>query len=68
MNFGDGFDRHGDGDVCIICGKMNQQGIHIITQFICESCEAEIVNTEVIDAKYPHFIRQLRGLWFKQDA
>lgn len=38
---------------CIICGQTKEHGIMIISEFICEDCEHEMVQTDVMDAKYP---------------
>lgn len=48
---------------CIVCGAADREGIRILARLICESCESEIVNTDVGDARYPYFIQQLRSLW-----
>jgi hypothetical protein len=53
---------------CIICGQTKEQGIIIITQFICEDCEHEMVQTDVMDAKYPFFIHQMKQILYKKDA
>ncbi|GIP36307.1 sigma factor G inhibitor Gin [Paenibacillus sp. J2TS4] len=53
---------------CIICEQPKEEGIRIITQFICATCEEEIVHTDVQDEKYPFFIHQLRQLWYRKDA
>jgi hypothetical protein len=55
---------------CIICGetKAEEEGMFLISEFICLSCEAEIVKTDVKDAKYPFFIHQMRQIWYKQNA
>ncbi len=53
---------------CIICGQMKLNGIVIISEFICESCEAEMVHTEVHDAKYPYFIHQMKQIWYRKNA
>ncbi|MDB5052361.1 MAG: Inhibitor of sigma-G Gin [Bacilli bacterium] len=53
---------------CIICGQMKPHGIVIISEFICENCEAEIVHTDVQDAKYPFFIHQLKQIWYRKNA
>ncbi len=68
---------HREGDVCmeervvqpcIICGREQPEGIMIIDRFICESCESEMVRTDVRDAKYPFFINQMRQIWFRKNA
>ncbi|WP_106769568.1 sigma factor G inhibitor Gin [Paenibacillus faecalis] len=48
--------------VCIICSQVKQEGITIISQFVCEECESEIVNTDAEDAKYHFFIHQLKQI------
>ncbi|MBB3114080.1 superfamily II helicase [Paenibacillus phyllosphaerae] len=53
---------------CIICGHEKLAGIRIIDEFICESCETEMVQTDVQDAKYPFFIHQLKRLWVEKNA
>lgn len=53
---------------CIVCGNHRMNGIAIIDQFICEHCETEMVNTDVLDEKYPFFIHQMRRIWLKKDA
>lgn len=50
-------------DRCIVCGAADREGIRILARLICESCEREIVKTDVGDARYPYFIHQLRSLW-----
>ncbi|SFT28640.1 MULTISPECIES: sigma factor G inhibitor Gin [Paenibacillus] len=56
------------GNSCIICGHEKEQGIRIIDEFICETCEVEMVRTEVQDAKYPFFIHQLKRIWMQNNA
>ncbi len=53
---------------CIICGQLKPRGIVVISQFICENCETEMVQTDVQDAKYPFFIRQMKQIWLRKDA
>ncbi|WP_274648385.1 sigma factor G inhibitor Gin [Paenibacillus humicola] len=53
---------------CIICGNERSEGIRIVNEFICESCEIEMVKTEVQDAKYPFFIHQLKRIWLRKNA
>jgi len=55
--------------LCLICELPRPEGIHICGQFICASCEEEIVRTDVRDEKYPYFISQMKRVWFmKKDA
>lgn len=53
---------------CIICGQTKEHGILIISEFICEDCEHEMVQTDVMDAKYPFFIRQMKQIFYKKHA
>lgn len=53
---------------CIVCGEERSAGIAICEQFICQSCEQEMVKTDVRDEKYPFFIRQMKQIWFKMEA
>jgi hypothetical protein len=53
---------------CIICGEVKEEGIRIVSEFICEACEAEMVHTDVKDEKYPFFIHQLRQIWVQKNA
>ncbi|NBD28119.1 sigma factor G inhibitor Gin [Paenibacillus glycinis] len=55
-------------NVCIICDREKEEGIRIIDGFICDTCEAEMVQTDVQDAKYPFFIHQLRRIWLQNNA
>lgn len=52
---------------CIICGESKDQGITIVTEFICTSCESELVRTHPDDDKYPFFVRQLKPIWIRYD-
>lgn len=53
---------------CIICGQSKEHGIMIISEFICEDCETEMVKTDVNDVKYPFFIHQMKQIIYKKDA
>ncbi|MFF2094458.1 sigma factor G inhibitor Gin [Paenibacillus sp. NPDC058174] len=55
---------------CIICRqhKAEGEGICIVTEFICDSCEAEMVRTDVQDAKYPFFIHQMKQIFIEKNA
>lgn len=55
-------------DICIICGRSGRDGIRVISEFICEECETEIVRTDVQDAKYPFFIHRLKRIWYSKNA
>ncbi|MFD2611577.1 sigma factor G inhibitor Gin [Paenibacillus gansuensis] len=53
---------------CIICGEQKAEGIHIVSEFICDACETEMVRTDVKDEKYPFFIHQLKQIWYRKNA
>lgn len=55
---------------CIICNqeKSDGQGITIVSGFICETCEEEMVRTDVKDAKYPFFIHQMKQIFLGENA
>lgn len=55
-------------NTCIVCGETGREGIVIVSEFICERCEAEMVHTDVRDEKYPFFISRLRQIWYKKNA
>jgi len=61
-------DRQQEANTCIICGQKRQEGIMIITEFICDECESEMVRTDVKDAKYPFFIHQMKQILYKMNA
>ncbi|MHA0857586.1 sigma factor G inhibitor Gin [Paenibacillus sp. CMAA1364] len=48
--------------VCIICGQPKEEGICIVSQFICESCELEMVHTNAEEEKYQFFIHQMKRI------
>ena len=53
---------------CIICGETGREGITIVSEFICDHCESEMVHTDVLDDKYPFFINRLKQIWYKKNA
>ncbi|WP_256762238.1 sigma factor G inhibitor Gin [Cohnella sp. WQ 127256] len=53
---------------CMVCGEPKEEGMTIVTEFICTSCESEMVNTKVEDERYPFFVRQLKQLWVRFHA
>ncbi|TVY06826.1 sigma factor G inhibitor Gin [Paenibacillus cremeus] len=60
--------QHEPVSSCIICGQAKEEGIMIISEFICEDCESEMVKTDVSDAKYPFFIHQMRQILYRKNA
>lgn len=59
---------HGCYHSCIICGQEKIDGIMIISEFICRECENEMVQTDVLDEKYPFFIHQMKQILYKKNA
>ncbi|WP_017185074.1 sigma factor G inhibitor Gin [Alkalibacillus haloalkaliphilus] len=45
---------------CQICGEWKQDGIHVLSSFICKGCEREIVNTNPDDERYQYFVDRLK--------
>lgn len=61
--------NHGcEQQACIICGEKKADGISIVSEFICEDCEAEMVHTDVKDDKYDFFIHQMKQIWLQLNA
>ncbi|AWB46727.1 inhibitor of sigma-G Gin [Paenibacillus sp. CAA11] len=55
-------------DTCIICGQQKKDGIFIVSEFICEGCEAEMVHTDVKDEKYHYFVHRMKQIWMQRNA
>lgn len=53
---------------CIICNEPKTEGIFIMSEFICDDCESEMVHTDADDAKYHFFIHQLKQIWVQKNA
>ena len=55
---------------CIVCGQLKprDQGIHIVAEFICGSCEYEMVQTDVRDEKYPFYVHRMKKIWVHRNA
>ncbi len=47
---------------CSVCELKSQAGIHICDIYICETCEREIVNSDVSDEFYKYYLQKLRKL------
>ncbi|MFD2617422.1 sigma factor G inhibitor Gin [Terrilactibacillus laevilacticus] len=54
------------GEICVICGEIKYKGIHVCNQLICDTCQKDIVRTDVTDEKYRYFISQLSKLKLKE--
>ncbi len=55
-----------NGEMCMICGDEKKQGLHIVDQFICETCESDIVHTDVGDPRYAEYLSKLSILNIKK--
>lgn len=49
-------------ETCIICEEKKTSGIYICNQLICNSCQKEIVETEVEDIRYNYLVEKLKKL------
>lgn len=49
-------------EICIICEEKKATGIYICNQLICDSCQKEIVDTEVEDVRYKYLVEKLKKL------
>lgn len=56
------------GQACIICGQEKEEGIVIVSHFICEDCESEMVRTEAEDVKYNFFINRMKKINLRMHA
>jgi len=57
-----------NAQACIICGQVKEEGIVIVSHFICEDCETEMVRTEAEDAKYRFFIGRMKKIGLQKNA
>lgn len=53
---------------CIICDAAKENGIEIISHFICEDCEAEMVRTNTEEAKYRFFVGRMKQIVMPNNA
>lgn len=51
-------------ETCSVCERrtVKEKGIHICDIYICESCEREIVLSDVSDPFYKFYLQKLRKL------
>ncbi|TCP22572.1 inhibitor of sigma-G Gin protein [Scopulibacillus darangshiensis] len=50
------------GETCMICNEKKAEGIHICDQLICDSCQKEMLETDVNDIKYHYYLKKLSKL------
>ena len=63
---GDPFNDDGipnDSQACLVCGCQSSEGLHILTRFLCTTCETSILKTEADHERYHYFVDRLRQLW-----
>ncbi|MFC5714431.1 sigma factor G inhibitor Gin [Thalassorhabdus alkalitolerans] len=49
-------------ELCLICERKKEKGIHIVTAFICSECEQDIVQATTEDPNYRFYIERLREI------
>jgi len=49
-------------EVCVICEKHKEKGIHLYTSFICTDCEQSMIMTDTNDPMYKFFLNKLRKI------
>ncbi len=47
---------------CFICEKRRIIGITIGSQFMCETCERDVVSTDTSDSNYSFYLHRLERL------
>lgn len=48
--------------------RKKEEGIVIVSHFICEECESEMIRTEAEDAKYRFFIGRMKKIGLQINA
>ncbi|SEC36684.1 sigma factor G inhibitor Gin [Paenibacillus sp. GP183] len=46
---------------CMICGQNQENGIFILSGFLCDDCEMEMVETDAQDERYRYFVQQMKS-------
>lgn len=59
--------EHKDGERCVVCENVKKKGYHILSAFICNECDKDIIQTETDDQAYMFFVKQLRKIMSKQN-
>jgi len=47
---------------CIICDKVQKEGISLYASFVCKKCEKEIIQTDTSDPKYKYYLNKLKKI------
>ncbi|WP_162232211.1 sigma factor G inhibitor Gin [Halalkalibacter wakoensis] len=51
------------GDCCMVCNKKRADvGLRVLTTFICNSCEEQLVQINETDEQYDTYVKQMRTL------
>ncbi|SET23817.1 Inhibitor of sigma-G Gin [Natronincola peptidivorans] len=48
---------------CCICNNETSIGIVLLNQYICRSCEKELIYTPMNQLKYEAYKRKIRDIW-----
>lgn len=49
-------------EICLVCERAKNKGIHLLNYFICEECEFHIVHTETNEKGYRYFLERLKKI------
>ena len=47
---------------CIICDKLQKEGISLYASFVCRNCEKEIIQTDAADPEYKYYLNKLNKI------
>ncbi|MCL4517309.1 MAG: sigma factor G inhibitor Gin [Firmicutes bacterium] len=48
---------------CLICGRIEPEGITLLGRRICSGCEKLLVDLPVEDPDYDRYLAKLKSLW-----
>lgn len=60
--------RNTTDQICMICERKSEVGIHLVSSFICCNCEQEMVATDVMDERYPFFVARMKQIFYEKNA
>ncbi|MDQ0158425.1 MULTISPECIES: sigma factor G inhibitor Gin [Alkalibacillus] len=46
---------------CQVCDQWKAQGIYVLTNFICQSCERAIVQTNPEEEQYQYYVEKMKS-------
>ncbi|ABR46322.1 hypothetical protein Amet_0079 [Alkaliphilus metalliredigens QYMF] len=55
----------GEGLKCYVCNRENNTGIVVLNEYICGSCEKEMLYIETDQLKYELFKKKIKEIWKK---